>query len=93
MSDCQGPRSVYIDPRHHEHQNSPEVIATQYDFTLNYVGHAETWDKLDLDRSIDEHDCKLSFRRGGKTLAVANIGRDRESLESELAMERAVQAG
>ena len=27
------------------------------------------------------------------TLAVATIGRDRESLESELAMERAVQAG
>jgi len=45
------------------------------------------------DGSIEEHDCKLSFRRGGKTLAVATIGRDRESLESELAMERAVQAG
>lgn len=56
------------------------------DFTLNYVGHAETWDKLDLDGSIEEHDCKLSFRRGGKTLAVATIGRDRESLKGELAM-------
>jgi hypothetical protein len=61
---------------------------TQYDFTLNYVGHAETWDKLDLNGNIEKHDCKLSFRRGGKTLAVATIGRDRESLESELAMER-----
>ena len=71
----------------------PFFWTTQYDFTLNYVGHAETWDKLDLDGSIEEHDCKLSFRRGGKTLAVATIGRDRESLESELAMERAVQAG
>ena len=71
----------------------PFFWTTQYDFTLNYVGHAETWDRLDLDGSIEEHDCKLSFRRGGKTLAVATIGRDRESLESELAMERAVQAG
>jgi NADPH-dependent 2,4-dienoyl-CoA reductase/sulfur reductase-like enzyme/nitrite reductase/ring-hydroxylating ferredoxin subunit len=71
----------------------PFFWTTQYDFTLNYVGHAETWDKLDLDGSIEEHDCKLSFRRGGKTLAVATIGRDRESLESELAMEGAVQAG
>jgi NADPH-dependent 2,4-dienoyl-CoA reductase/sulfur reductase-like enzyme len=71
----------------------PFFWTTQYDFTLNYVGHAETWDRLDLDGSIEEHDCKLSFRRGGKTLAVATIGRDRESLESELAMEKAVQAG
>jgi NADPH-dependent 2,4-dienoyl-CoA reductase/sulfur reductase-like enzyme len=71
----------------------PFFWTTQYDFTLNYVGHAETWDRLDLEGSIEKHDCKLSFRRGGKTLAVATIGRDRESLESELAMERAVQAG
>ena len=41
---------------------------------------------LDLDGSIEEPDCKLSFRRGGKTLAVATIGRDRESLKGELAM-------
>jgi NADPH-dependent 2,4-dienoyl-CoA reductase/sulfur reductase-like enzyme/nitrite reductase/ring-hydroxylating ferredoxin subunit len=72
---------------------APFFWTTQYDFTLNYVGHAETWDRLDLDGSIEEHDCKLSFRRAGKLLAVATIGRDRESVESELAMERAVQAG
>jgi hypothetical protein len=35
----------------------------------------------------------LVARRGGKTIAVATIGRDRESLESELALETAVQAG
>src|SRR5208282_1053326 len=72
---------------------APFFWTTQYDFTLNYVGHAEPWDKLDLDGSIEEHNCKLSFRRGGKSLAVATIGRDRESLESELAMERIAQAG
>ena len=73
-------------------ETAPFFWTTQYDFTLNYVGHAETWDQLDLDGSIEEHNCKLSFRRGGKTLAVATIGRDRESLESELAMERVSQA-
>jgi NADPH-dependent 2,4-dienoyl-CoA reductase/sulfur reductase-like enzyme len=70
----------------------PFFWTSQYDFTLNYVGHAETWDNLDLDGSIEEHNCKLSFRRGGATLAVATIGRDRESLENELAMERAMRA-
>jgi apoptosis-inducing factor 3 len=71
----------------------PFFWTTQYDFTLNYVGHAETWDELDLDGNIEDHDCKLSFMRGGKTLAVATIGRDRASLESELAMETSVHAG
>ena len=64
---------------------------SQYDFTLNYVGHAEKWDKLDLDGSLEEHNCKLSFVRGGRTLAVATVGRDRESLEQELAMERTLK--
>ncbi len=70
----------------------PFFWTSQYDFTLNYVGHAEKWDELELDGSIEEHSCKLSFQRGGRTLAVATIGRDRESLENELAMERAIQA-
>ena len=71
----------------------PFFWTTQYDFTLNYVGHAETWDKVDLDGNIEEEDCKLPFRCSGKTLAVSTIGRNCESLESELAIERAVQAG
>ena len=69
----------------------PFFWTSQYDFTLNYVGHAEKWDKLDLDGSIEQHNCKLSFQRGGRTLAVATIGRDRESLENELTMEGAIQ--
>jgi hypothetical protein len=66
----------------------PFFWTSQFEFTLNYIGHAEKWDKLDLEGSIENHDCKLSFQRAGKTLAVATIGRDRESLENEAAMER-----
>ncbi len=55
---------------------------------LCYVGHAEKWDKVDSDGSIEDHDCKLSFQRAGRTLAVATIGRDLESLYNELAMEQ-----
>ena len=65
----------------------PFFWTTQFDFTLNYVGHAEKWDKLDLDGSIEDQNCKLSFLREGKTLAIATIGRDRACLEAELAME------
>src|SRR3984893_2712388 len=66
----------------------PFFWTSQYDFTLNYVGHAEKWDQLDLEGSIEDQDCKLSFQRAGRTLAVATVGRDRENLENEVAMER-----
>ena len=65
----------------------PFFWTSQFDFSLNYVGHAEKWDKLDSDGSLEDRDCRLSFQRGGKTLAVATIGRDLESLKNEVAME------
>ena len=71
----------------------PFFWTSQYDFALHYVGHAEKWDELDLDGSIEDQDCKLSFKRGGKTLAVATIGRDHQSLEEEFALEKTAQAG
>jgi 3-phenylpropionate/trans-cinnamate dioxygenase ferredoxin reductase subunit len=66
----------------------PFFWTSQFDFALNYIGHAEEWNKLELKGSIEDHNCKLSFQRAGKTLAVATVGRDRESLENEVAMER-----
>jgi len=77
--------------QHQQFDAVPFFWTSQYDFTLNYVGHAEKWDKLDMEGSLEEHDCRLSFKRGGKTLAVATVGCDRESLEQEVAMEKAVQ--
>ncbi len=65
----------------------PFFWTTQFDFTLNYIGHAEKWDKLDLDGSIEDQNCRLSFQREGKTLAIATVGRDHQCLEDELAME------
>jgi NADPH-dependent 2,4-dienoyl-CoA reductase/sulfur reductase-like enzyme len=37
----------------------PFSWTSQYDLTLNYVGHAEKWDKLDFDGSLKEQNCKL----------------------------------
>jgi NADPH-dependent 2,4-dienoyl-CoA reductase/sulfur reductase-like enzyme/nitrite reductase/ring-hydroxylating ferredoxin subunit len=66
----------------------PFFWTTQFDFTLNYIGHAEKWDKIDIDGSIEDQNCKLAYIREGKTLAIATIGRDRQCLEEERALEQ-----
>ena len=66
----------------------PFFWSQHYDVPINYVGHAEQWDKFDIDGDLDARDCTVRFLRGGRALAVATIYRDRESLEAELAMER-----
>jgi hypothetical protein len=67
----------------------PFFWSQHYDVPINYVGHAERWDSIRIDGSIEGKDCALRFLRGDQTLAVATIYRDRESLEAELEMEHA----
>jgi NADPH-dependent 2,4-dienoyl-CoA reductase/sulfur reductase-like enzyme/nitrite reductase/ring-hydroxylating ferredoxin subunit len=66
----------------------PFFWSRHYDATINYVGHAERWDEVAIDGSLEALDCSVEYRRGGKTLAVATVGRDRASLEAEARMER-----
>ncbi len=66
----------------------PFFWSQHYDVPINYVGHAETWDDLAIEGDIAAKDCVLRFNRKGRTLAVASIYRDVESLQAELAMER-----
>jgi NADPH-dependent 2,4-dienoyl-CoA reductase/sulfur reductase-like enzyme len=68
----------------------PFFWSQHYDVPINYVGHAERWDRIEIDGDIAAKDCTVRFVRGDKALAVATIYRDRESLEAELAMEQAV---
>ena len=67
----------------------PFFWSQHYDVPINYVGHAEAWDEIAIDGDIAAKDCVLRFNRKGRTLAVASIYRDRESLEAEIAMEKA----
>jgi apoptosis-inducing factor 3 len=67
----------------------PFFWSRHYEISIDYVGHAERWDRIEIDGEVSAKNCAVRFLRGGKLLAVATIGRDRESLEAELAMERA----
>lgn len=65
----------------------PFFWSQQYDVRLNYVGHAEKWDAVHIDGSLDACDCAVTYRKGGRALAVVTICRDFQSLQTELAME------
>ncbi|OOG56121.1 FAD-dependent oxidoreductase [Polaromonas sp. C04] len=71
----------------------PFFWTEQYDFGLAYVGHAKDWDHADIDGSLDVRDCTITYRRGGRKLAVAVIHRDLEGLRAEVEFERAMVAG
>ncbi len=69
----------------------PFFWSNHYDLSLNYVGHAERWDRIELDGDLAKRDCTATFRRGGDRLAVVTVGRDRAALEAEAAMEHEVR--
>src|SRR5262245_8235574 len=66
----------------------PFFWSQHYDVPINYIGHAEKWDYLDIEGDIQARDCLVRYRRGDKVLAVASIFRDVENLKEEAAMER-----
>jgi NADPH-dependent 2,4-dienoyl-CoA reductase/sulfur reductase-like enzyme len=68
----------------------PFFWSQHYDVPINYVGHAERWDEIEVDGDIDARDAVVRFRRNGRVLALASIYRDLDSLMAEAAMERAV---
>ncbi len=66
----------------------PFFWSAHYDVSINYVGHAETWDRVDVSGDAAAHDVAVRFMRAGKLLAVATLFRDEESLRAEIEMER-----
>jgi NADPH-dependent 2,4-dienoyl-CoA reductase/sulfur reductase-like enzyme/nitrite reductase/ring-hydroxylating ferredoxin subunit len=65
----------------------PFFWSQHYDVAINYVGHADDWDAIEIDGELGARDCAVTYNRGGRTLAVATISRDLESLQIEAAME------
>ena len=68
----------------------PFFWTEQYDFGLAYVGHAEHWDRADIVGSLEGRECAITYRRGGRKLAVAVVHRDLEGLRAEVEFERVI---
>jgi 3-phenylpropionate/trans-cinnamate dioxygenase ferredoxin reductase subunit len=66
----------------------PFFWSRHYDVTIGYTGHADGWDAIDVSGDIRARDCALTYRQAGRAAAVATIGRDRQNLEAEAAMEQ-----
>ena len=67
----------------------PFFWSQHYEVAINYVGHAEKWDSLEMDGDPMQGDCAVSYKLGGKLMAQATVNRDRQSLETAAEMERA----
>ena len=66
----------------------PFFWSAHYDVSINYVGHAERPERVDVDGDASARDVAVRFVERGRTAALATIFRDVESLNEELSMER-----
>ena len=65
----------------------PFFWSQHYDIAIEYVGHAERWDRIDSDGDPAKYDFRARFIDGERVAAVATIYRDLESLQAEAEME------
>jgi NADPH-dependent 2,4-dienoyl-CoA reductase/sulfur reductase-like enzyme len=65
----------------------PFFWSNHYETAITYVGHAEKWDEILVAGDLDEGSALIGYRLDGKILAVAATGREKESLEAEVALE------
>jgi NADPH-dependent 2,4-dienoyl-CoA reductase/sulfur reductase-like enzyme/nitrite reductase/ring-hydroxylating ferredoxin subunit len=65
----------------------PFFWSAHYDMTIRYVGHATSWDRIEIDGSLAARDCMVGYKKDGHVVAVAAIGRDLQALDCEASME------
>ncbi len=70
----------------------PFFWTTQFGLSLRYVGHAESWDRIDIAGDPKSKTCAFAYRKAGKTRALAFYGRDRDALIAEDALSRGDEA-
>ena len=67
----------------------PFFWTKHFDFSVRYLGHATDWDDAALEGDLPGKNAAVRFRKNGRDLALATVGRDGAALDAELAMERA----
>ena len=72
-----------------EVRDVPFFWSQHYDVSISYVGHAASWDDVQIRGDLAKRDALVAFRKGGEVLAVATVFRDGASL----AVERALETG
>ena len=70
----------------------PFFWSMHYDIPILYVEHAKDWDFSEIDGDLKAKDCRATYRRAGRILAVATIGRYAENLRAEVELERQAYA-
>jgi len=67
--------------------DAPFFWSAHYGTSIRYVGHAEGFDPPLIEGSLEQNDAEIRYRKDGRTLAVATVGRDIEALKAELGFE------
>ena len=66
----------------------PFFWSNHFDVHIHYVGHGSGGDETSVSGDLKAKDGSVIFSSDGKLSAVASVGRDRENLEAEVALER-----
>jgi apoptosis-inducing factor 3 len=66
----------------------PFFWSNHFDLHIHYVGHGSSGDEASVSGDLKAKAASVTFRSDGKLSAVASVGRDRENLNAELALER-----
>jgi apoptosis-inducing factor 3 len=74
-----GAREAFVVP--------PFFWSNHFDLHVHYVGHGSGKDRASVCGDLETKDASVIFRSGDKLTAVASVGRDRENLHAELALE------
>jgi apoptosis-inducing factor 3 len=65
----------------------PYFWTLQYGVFLKYIGHADNWDSVEIDGTLEGKNCAVTYRLGGRAAAVITIDRDKQNLQVEASME------